>query len=164
VGCELVVRLNVGTGPNVDPSPDVVNVDWHAFPGVNVLHDIDQTPWPFDDNQFSDCRAVHVFEHLHNPLGFMAEAHRVLEPGGSLRLYVPHYQSENSFTDPTHVRHCTLRTFDYWCVGTQLFNESAYAGDATFLKESVVKYGDDIHAVLRKVRNGHSHRPEPERH
>jgi len=146
-----MARLNVGTGPNVDLAPDVINVDWHPFPGVNVLHDIDQTPWPFDDDQFSDVRAVHVFEHLTNPLGFMSEAHRVLEVGGTLRLFVPHYQSENSFTDPTHVRHCTLRTWDYWCVGTQLHNESVYAGDAIFDKVEVTKFGDDIHATLRKV-------------
>jgi SAM-dependent methyltransferase len=146
-----MARLNVGTGWNVDPSPDVVNLDWKQFPGVQVVHNLDDHPWPFPDNEFSDVRAVHVFEHVVDPIGFMAEAHRVLEPNGTLRLFVPHYQSENSFTDPTHVRHCTLRTWDYWCEGTQLFNESSYAGDAVFERQSVVQFGDDIHAVLRKV-------------
>lgn len=146
-----MARLNLGVGPNADLSPDVVNVDWRAFPGVQVLHDLDDFPWPLPDNEFEDVRAVHVFEHLRDPLGFMAECHRVLEPGGLLRLFVPHYQSNNSFTDPTHLRHCTLRTWDYWCEGTQLYAESAYAGDAVFEKVSVVQFGDDIHATLRKV-------------
>lgn len=154
-----MARLNLGTGHNVDPSPDVVNVDWRQFPGVQVVHDLDVHPWPFDDEQFSDVRAVHVFEHLSDPIGFMREAHRVLASTGSLRIFVPHWQSENSFTDPTHVRHCTLRTWDYWCEGTQLFNESAYAGDAVFVKESVVQFGDDIHAVLRKA-DVHDNPPE----
>lgn len=154
------MRLNLGCGPHVDTMEDVINVDWKPFPGVQVVQDLDVFPWPFNPNSFSDVRAVHVFEHLADPVGFMAECHRVLEVDGTLRLFVPHYQSENSFTDPTHVRHCTLRTWDYWCYGTQLFNESAYAGDSVFLKESVVQFGDDIHATLRKV--DHANPPSPQ--
>lgn len=145
------MRLNLGVGPHADPSPDVVNVDWRPFPGVQVVHDLDIHPWPFTDGQFTEVRAVQVFEHLRDPVGFMAEAHRVLEPGGTLRISVPHWQSNNSYTDPTHLRHCTERTWDYWVPGTQLHAESAYAGDAVFVKESVVRNGDDIDAVLRRL-------------
>lgn len=159
-----MARLNLGVGHNSDLSPDVVNVDWKPFRGVNVVADIDTHPWPFPDQTFTDVRAVHVFEHLRYPLGFMADAHRVLQTDGTLRLYVPHWQSENSFTDPTHRRHCTERTWDYWCIDTQLYNESVYAGSAVFVKVSVVRDGDDIHAVLRKVPYAGTHRSQLEGH
>lgn len=147
-----MARLNVGCGSYADPDPEVTNLDSHAYPGVQCVHDLDTHPWPFADGQFSELRAVQVFEHLADPIGFMAEAHRVLELGGLLLIVVPHWQSENSFTDPTHVRHCTERTFDYWCHGTPLHNQfgPAYAGDAVFDRELVVRTGDDIHAHLRK--------------
>lgn len=147
-----MARLNVGTGSWVDPDPEVINLDIHPYPGVQCVWDLDQHPWPFDDDVFTEVRAVQVFEHVHDPVGFMTESHRVLEPGGLLLIVVPHWQSENSHTDPTHVRHCTERTWDYWCHGTQLHAQfgPAYAGDRTFDRESVERQGDDIYAYLRK--------------
>jgi SAM-dependent methyltransferase len=147
-----VAALNLGTGYSTDPA--ATNVDRVAHPGVDVIWDLDEHPWPFDDQAFDEVRAVQLFEHLTDPLGFMADAHRVLQPGGLLLIVVPHWQSENSHTDPTHVRHCTERTFDYWCEGEALHAQfgAAYAGPATFTKESVVRSGDDIFARLRRTR------------
>lgn len=146
-----MARLNLGVGWCADEAPDVVNVDSQPFPGVQVVHDLDVHPWPFEDQAFSEVRAVQLFEHVTDPVGFMAEAHRVLEPGGLLWIVVPHWQSENSHTDPTHVRHCTERTWDFWCPGTQLHAQSTYAGPHTFTRERVTRYGDDIHAHLRRI-------------
>ena len=141
--------LNVGCGQCINPA--AVNLDMAALPGVDVVHDLDVTPWPFADNQFPEVRAVQVFEHLHNPIGFMCEVYRVLRPGGLLWMSVPHYQSENSFTDPTHVRHCTLRTWDYWCHDTALgaSHGPAYGG-VKFTKRRVEWVGDDIQVELVK--------------
>ncbi len=61
--------------------------------------------------------ASHVFEHLNNPVLFMTESWRVLEAGGVLQVCVPYYKHPNSFADPTHKRHCTEHTFDYWIDG-----------------------------------------------
>lgn len=156
------MRLNLGVGHCADWADDVINVDLRPLDHVQVVWDLDEHPWPFDDGQFADIRATQVFEHLHDPLGFMTDAHRVLEPGGVLRIAVPHWQSENSHTDPTHVRHCTERTFDYWCAGTALFAESEYAGDAVFEKQSVTREGDDIIAVLvKRGADAHSEPPHP---
>lgn len=148
------MRLNAGCGKFIDCDPEVVNLDAHPYPGVQVVWDLDEHPWPFDDRTFSEVRGVQVFEHLADPIGFMRDAHRVLELDGLLFLVVPHWQSENSFTDPTHRRHCTERTFDYWCDGEALHAQfgDAYAGDAVFHKESLVRTGDDMHVRLRRKR------------
>jgi hypothetical protein len=87
-------------------------------------------------------------------VGFMGEAWRVLSPGGRLHLEVPHYTSRNSFTDPTHRRHCTEETWDYWCVGTPLngSNGAVYGGDVhQFHKVSVVRVDEDIHVTLERL-------------
>lgn len=147
------MRLNLGCGYCADTAPDVVNLDGVEHPGVQVVHDLDVHPWPFDDQAFTEVRAVQVFEHVADPIAFMAEAWRVLEPGGLLLLVVPSWRSENSYTDPTHRRHCTERTFDYWCEGTALHAQfgPAYAAGCTFIREKVVTTGDDIHAHLRRI-------------
>lgn len=139
--------LNLGCGSSIDPQ--AVNVDIVDLPGVDVVHDLDVMPWPFTDASFRYIWASHVFEHVRDPIGFMCEAHRILEPGGLLSITVPHYQSENSFTDPTHLRHCTERTWDYWCEGTALYGSfNAAYGAVGFHKRSVHRNGDDLIAEL----------------
>ena len=58
------MRLNVGCGCNVDAAGDVVNLDLHPYPGIDVIHDLDHTPWPFESDTFTEVRGVQVFEHL----------------------------------------------------------------------------------------------------
>lgn len=146
-----MASLNLGVGHLADPN--AVNVDMVNLPGVDVVWDLDQHPWPFNDQTFDEVRAVQLFEHLADPVGFMRDAHRVLQPGGLLLVVSPHWQSENSFTDPTHRRHCTERTLDYWCEGEALHAQfgAAYAAGAVFVKESVSRDGDDIFFRLRRA-------------
>lgn len=147
----MVVILNLGCGRF--PVDGAVNLDRVAGPGVDVVWNLDEAPWPFPDATFDRVQGIQVFEHVDNPVLFMAEAHRVLAPGGTLHLEVPHYTSRNSFTDPTHRRHCTEETFDYWCDGTSLnaSNGAVYGGDIyRFTKVSVAKVDEDLHATLRR--------------
>jgi len=146
------VMLNVGCGRF--PVAGAVNLDVVAGPSVDVVHDLDVIPWPFADGTFDRVQGIQVFEHVADPVGFMCEAWRVLIPGGTLHLEVPHYTSRNSFTDPTHRRHCTEETFDYWCVGTPLngSNGPVYGGDVCrFGKVLVAQVGEDLHATLSRL-------------
>jgi predicted SAM-dependent methyltransferase len=146
------VILNVGCGRF--PVAGAVNVDCVALPTVDVVHDLDVTPWPFNDAAFHEVRGVQVFEHVRNPIGFMCESWRVLKPGGLLFLAVPHYQSENAFTDPTHVRFCTEHTWDYWIDGAPLNRSQGpqFGGDrCRFASQRIARVDDDIHVRLIKL-------------
>lgn len=122
------MRLNLGSGsqPRV---PGFVNVDLVALDQVDVVHDLDVHPWPWDDASVKAIVAQDVFEHLADPIGFMVECHRVLESGGELLMKVPHWQHQDAYTDPTHRRFCTEYTWDYWIKGTVLFerHNAAYS-------------------------------------
>lgn len=113
------MRLNLGAGSL--PMAGWINTDLVAMPGIDVAHDLDQLPWPWPDASSEEIRAYDVFEHVGNPLGFMAECWRVLQPGGLLRLHTCHIGNPvNAFTDPTHKRFLTPASFDYWIRGTAL--------------------------------------------
>ena len=68
------------------------------------LCDVESEPFPFDDDQFDIIYSKSFIEHLHNPDKFLAEAYRVLKPGGMLLSLVPDWESNYKiyFDDFTH--------------------------------------------------------------
>ncbi len=81
------LRLHLGSGDVLKPG--WVNVDLH--PAADLRLDVRRS-WPFTDGCAREVYAEHLFEHLAWPGEadhFLAEAHRVLASGGTLRLSVP---------------------------------------------------------------------------
>ena len=150
-----LVKLNLGSG--TDALPGYVNVDAARIPGVDVVCDLDDGAWPWNDGSVAEIRAFDLFEHVDDPLLFMWECHRVLVTGGLLDLHTCYWTSRNAYTDPTHKRFCTEETWDYWVPGTYLHSRygAAYAGTgidmATFTKESVRLEGTELAVRLRKA-------------
>ena len=66
---------------------------------VDVIHDLNVTPYPFGDNFADEIHFYHVLEHLDDALGKLEEIHRILKPGGMLYMRVPHFSSNGAFTD-----------------------------------------------------------------
>lgn len=155
-----MIRLNLGCGTRWEVG--WVNLDLVRLPGVDVVHDLDVLPWPFKDGVASEVKGEDVFEHVADPLGFMAECWRVLVPGGSLRLRTSYWRAENAYTDPTHRRFCTDKTFDFWCRGTEFFERygPAYARGAEFDKADVHVEGQEL--VVHLIRRGGPQRDRKE--
>ena len=98
------MRLELGCG--TAPTPGFVHHDKrrHA-PHVDVAHDLDQLPWPWPEASCVEIVGLDVFEHLHlMPEAWLRECHRLLQPGGRLRLRVPIFGSPWHLIDPTHAR------------------------------------------------------------
>lgn len=103
--------LNLGSGPK--RVPGAVNVDIRPWTRPDVLHDLDQRPWPFPSDTFAEVLANDVIEHLQDPVATFAELHRVCRPGAVVRVTVPHFSSSNAFSDPTHRRFFSTSSFDF---------------------------------------------------
>lgn len=58
------IRLDVGCGES--KSPGFVGLDILPLPGVDIVWDIERTPWPLPDECAISAVASHVLEHL-NP-------------------------------------------------------------------------------------------------
>ena len=146
------MRLNLGCGReqlpgwlNVDISPDL-------GPLVSVW-DLDKLPWPWGSQTADEIRGIDIFEHVNDPVGFMCECHRILRPGGTLRLQTGYYQWIDAFTDPTHKRFPTEYTFDYWVKGSPLYvAQNAQMGGVEFVKVKVEpnRMTGQLDAVLRR--------------
>ena len=40
--------------------PNAVGIDRISLPGVDVVHDLNRRPYPFEDNTFDEVYAIHV--------------------------------------------------------------------------------------------------------
>ena len=63
--------LDIGCGPN--KVPGATGMDRRTMPGVDVVHDLNSRPDPFDDNAFDEIHARHVLEHVDDMIGVMEE-------------------------------------------------------------------------------------------
>lgn len=102
------MRLNLGCGE--DYREGWVNVDVADSVDPDVVFDIAEGDWPWDDGEVDAIEALHVLEHL-SPDALrraMSEAARVLAPGRPLTARVP--LGVNGLTDPDHRSHWTWDT------------------------------------------------------
>ncbi len=116
--------------------PGAIGIDHLALPGVDVIHDLNSFPYPFESSYFDGVFSYNGMEHLDNPLQVMAELHRICKPGAKVHIEVPFFASVDYFTDPTHKHPFSTRSFDYIVPGTSLHRLSYFDG-ISYQKESV---------------------------
>ena len=143
-------RIHLGCGKH--PKPMYTNVDKYPLDGVDVVHDLEVIPWPFDDETHDEIVGIDIIEHLVNAVGFMNECARILKPGGILNLRTCYYLSKNAFTDLDHKHFPTDESFDYWCKGTYFNQEYGhYTEGRLFEKIKVAPVNGELEVILRRI-------------
>lgn len=111
--------LHLGCGTN--KKSGAIGVDILPLLGVDVVHNLNQFPYPFENGEFDLIIAEHVLEHLENLVSVMEEVCRLLKPQGKIEITCPHFSSADTFTDITHKHFISSRSFDYFCPGSDLY-------------------------------------------
>lgn len=100
------VKIDLGAGKN--PKPGFIGVDSIDFGNGNIICNIGKDRWPWDDSSVDEAHCSHVLEHLTNfndkweRVHFFNELYRVLKPGGTCLVVIPHWGSTRYYGDPTH--------------------------------------------------------------
>lgn len=86
--------------------PGHINVDSWPGEAPDVCCDLGAERWPFADGSVDEALAEHVLEHLPGEafFHFMRELYRVLKPGGTVKVVLPHPRHDIFLSDPTHCR------------------------------------------------------------
>lgn len=105
---QKAVRYKRYLGENYHPQNHIV-VDRTALDGVGLICNLEDG-LPIKDKSVDELICVHVLEHIIDLRFIMKELHRVLKPGGILKIWVPHCFSPIAFGDSTHVRFFTFET------------------------------------------------------
>jgi SAM-dependent methyltransferase len=113
------VIIDLGCGDAKEPG--AVGVDNVLLPGVDCIHDLHDVPYPFDDSSSEIIFLKHVIEHftLEEQNRVLDECYRLLRPGGTLIIRVPHINSVAAWIDPTHKAYFTFETILFFVRGTQ---------------------------------------------
>jgi predicted SAM-dependent methyltransferase len=127
-------KLNLGCG--FKKLPDHWNVDIEKKCNPDQVLDMEQTPWPYEDDFFDVITADNILEHVgQNPRVFtaiMKEMYRVSKDGAQWYINVPHHRCDLAWDDYTHVRVLTPKTFKMF---DQKYNFESIAkklADSTF--------------------------------
>lgn len=123
-------RLHLGCGHIIKEG--WLNHDIVALPGVDVVHDLRQFPWPFEDGQFEEVHADNVLEHLRDTVKTMEEIYRITKPGAKIFIGVPFWNSSEAWGDPTHERLFSEEIFEFFDPTTWMGEERSYYTKAKF--------------------------------
>jgi ubiquinone/menaquinone biosynthesis C-methylase UbiE len=111
--------LDIGCGTN--KIPGAIGMDVNPRSAADVIHDLDDLPYPFSDNQFDEVIGRHVIEHVRDPMAVVTELHRITRPGGLVKLIAPHWTNPDFATDLTHRNHLNSYSFRNLIIGREIF-------------------------------------------
>lgn len=116
------LRLDIACGQN--KTQGFFGVDIAPGEGVDLVYDLENFPWPFEDSSVDEVVCSHYVEHTKDLMKFMNELYRIMKPGAKAMIYAPYYNSMRSWQDPTHTRAISEATFLYfnkdWRVANRL--------------------------------------------
>lgn len=167
------MRLNLGCGEEI--LDGYVNCDLLDLPGVDVVHNLMNFPYPFEDESAEYIKAKDLIEHLDHyatvPTGvqiheddteestygqaptiiaFIEECHRILKPGGTLWIQTPRFDAEFLWIDPTHVRGFHERSMDFFDPDTDFGKSTGFYSKAKFKVKSEVTENKNLIFKLEK--------------
>lgn len=111
--------LELGCGFN--KMAGAIGVDIIRGSQADIIHDLNVFPYPFADNEWDRVLCRDVLEHVDNFVPTIEEIWRIARPGAMVEVSGPFMSSVNYYSDPTHKRAYTSKTFDYFVEGSRAF-------------------------------------------
>jgi len=136
-----MVILDLGCGKKKQ-DPAAIGLDRQRGSSADVLCDLRHFPWPIKDNCAGKVYLSHFLEHHPDILGAMAEVHRIAQAGAEVIIVTPHYSSPDSYTDPTHLFHLGVHSFDYFVRSS--FEDFTYAAGGFRILERRLTFGGNL--------------------
>ncbi len=116
---DMEMKLNLGCGNKIYDG--YVNVDKFDVYDVDIMHDLEKFPYPFNDNSVDEILLSHVLEHIGQApdlfIKILKEFYRICKNKALINIAVPHPRHDDFISDPTHVRPITV-------LGLSLFDKS----------------------------------------
>jgi ubiquinone/menaquinone biosynthesis C-methylase UbiE len=94
-----------------------IGLDIFKGDDIDVVHDFNCFPYPFEDNVFDEIVCNSSLEHVDHFFKTVLELHRISKPNALIKIFCPHYSSADAYRDPTHKTFFSYTTFNTFAEG-----------------------------------------------
>lgn len=114
------IKLNIACGQTRNPNINgvvqegFIGIDKIKTDQVDIVHDLESYPWPFENDSIDEIYCSHYIEHTSDLIKFMEELYRIMKPESKAIIIAPWYASIRAWQDPTHKRAISDATFLYF--------------------------------------------------
>lgn len=144
----------------------LVTLDANPKCSPDILHDLNELPYPFEDNSFDEQHSYHCLEHVGRQgdwkffFAQWSEFWRIMKPDGIFVGIVPAWNSVWAWGDPSHTRIITLESLGF--LNQNLYSQIGHTPMSDFRDiykanwEQVYSQVTDHETIfcLRAVKNG----------
>ncbi len=134
-------KLNLGCGKDI--RKDYINVDYYKHPAIDVVHDLNIFPYPFEENKFDEILLLDILEHLDDSQKCIRELWRISKNNCRIKITVPHYASVNAWGDMTHKRSFSQNSMKHFDINAKDGKSLEF-----YQKE---KFNVDIKLIIPKI-------------
>ncbi len=120
------MKVNLGCGKTIKDG--WVNLDCIKGSGVDVVHNLNDYPYPFEDSSVDEILCTNLMEHLDNPNRFIQELWRITKHNARIEIETSHFSAAAAWQDITHIRSFSLISLIHYDIkflgGTSLLNNN----------------------------------------
>lgn len=141
------IKLHFGCGNNIKEG--YVNIDLNKSYGADVCFDMERFPYPFKSDYADEILCRMTLEHIKTPSKAIDEFHRIIKPGGVVRIVVPHFSHASSLLADIHV--CVFNTEYFY--RRKYPNRDLWGNDCdkwTFISEGKIWNSVDVNLFFPK--------------
>ena len=145
------ILLDLGCGANKQKG--FVGMDLRDLPGVDIVHDLEDFPWPLPDDCCLTVVGSHIVEHIKPwfSIPLLDEVWRVLRLEGNVAFSMPYAGSPGFWQDPTHCNGWSEVTWQYFDPMYPLYQ--IYKPKPWFIKLGypVWSAGGNLEVIMEKI-------------
>lgn len=147
-------------GAGTDRHDGFIHVDHLPLEGIDVVHNLMEFPYPFDDNSAEHIIAIDVLEHLDHytkdgkptVIEFIKECHRILKDNGLLFIQTPRYDADFLWIDPTHIRGFHEQSMDFFDPNKHFGKTTGFYSDAKFDVDCTILPNKNLQFNMRAIK------------
>jgi len=116
------LKLNLGCGKDIRKG--YINIDCIKGSKRIKVIDLNEFPYPFEDDSIDEVLAIDIIEHLENAKKVIEELWKICKPNAKIYIRTAHYTSHCAWQSLTHVRPFGLYSFNYYNIDDEYKGKS----------------------------------------
>ncbi len=128
-----MMKIDFGCGNS--KKDGFIGVDSIPLAGVDIIHDLNTFPYPFENDSIDEIWMDNVLEHLEKPLTVMEELYRISKHNTVVNIAVPYFRSFYSVIDPTHKFYFGVFWFYYFDPNHAFYSKYKYTSSKFMIEK-----------------------------